>query len=329
MADAAGVVMRWIAATGAALIRAWVILFGKRCDPRSLPWIAGPVGGPSLEMGPLAYRDIAANQGWTVDEQQSDTGLVEDFASLASPSFDPTRVHPEIHRFYERTSEYDLEAWNHSPFPGRLLLWLLVNTVSRAMQQLEFPVTGLDLARGLVSQVLPLRDAQGRRVCTAWIRRRRAAPGARDRVVYTGFYGDGVAPLHALPCVRVVFPLPRGNATVLLAPSVDPRGGDPSRGGAGLILSSAGRGFGDVGFYRVVERSPTGWRVLRLRTLHEHFALAVDDDGEIRCDHRVTVLGITAMQMHYKITRRPAAHGAVHAERREGDHGSAGAVHDS
>ncbi len=99
------------------------------------------------------------------------------------------------------------------------MLWLLVNTVSRAMQQLEFPVTGLDLARGLVIQVLPLRDAEGRRVCTAWIRRRRAAPGSRDRVVYTGFYGDGIAPMHALPCVRVVFPLPRGNATVLLAPS--------------------------------------------------------------------------------------------------------------
>jgi hypothetical protein len=117
MADAASFAMRWIAAAGAALIRAWVVLFGKRCDPHSLPWLAGPVGGPRLEMGPLAYRDIAAHQGWTVDEQQSDPGLVEDFTSLASPSFDPGRVHPELHRFYERTSEYDLEAWNHSP-PG-------------------------------------------------------------------------------------------------------------------------------------------------------------------------------------------------------------------
>jgi hypothetical protein len=72
MADAASFAMRWIAAAGAALIRAWVVLFGKRCDPHSLPWLAGPVGGPRLEMGPLAYRDIAANQGWTVDEQQSD-----------------------------------------------------------------------------------------------------------------------------------------------------------------------------------------------------------------------------------------------------------------
>ncbi len=84
MADTVGAGMRWIAATGAALIRAWVIMFGKRCDPRTLPWLAGPVGGHHLEMGPLAYRDIAAQQGWTVDEQQSDTGLVEDFASLAS-----------------------------------------------------------------------------------------------------------------------------------------------------------------------------------------------------------------------------------------------------
>ncbi len=94
MAGVTGVGMRWIAVAGAALIRAWVILLGKRCDPRSLQWLAGPVGGPRLELGPLAYRDIAAQQGWTVDEQRSDTGLVEGFASLASPSFDPQQVHP-------------------------------------------------------------------------------------------------------------------------------------------------------------------------------------------------------------------------------------------
>lgn len=111
---------------------------------------------------------------------------------------------------------------------------------------------------------------------------------------------------------------------MLLAPSVDRCGGDPSRGRASLILSSAGRGFGDVRFYRVIKRSPARWRVLRLRTLYEHFALAVADDGEIRCDHRVTVLGMTAMQMHYKITRRPANHDAVHAPLEQ-----AGEKHDS
>lgn len=57
----------------------------------------------------------------------------------------------------------------------------------------------------------------------------------------------------------------------------------------------------------MVERSPTRWRVRRVETLHEHFALAVAHDGEIRCDYRVTLLGITAMRMHDTITRRRAA----------------------
>ena len=44
----------------------------------------------------------------------------------------------EVRRFYEETSRYHLEVWSHAPFPARLFLWLLVSTVSRTMNQLNF-----------------------------------------------------------------------------------------------------------------------------------------------------------------------------------------------
>ncbi|HEY6081160.1 MAG TPA: hypothetical protein VIW29_20235 [Polyangiaceae bacterium] len=63
-------------------------------------------------------------------------------------------------------------------------------------------------------------------------------------------------------CVKDVFPMPRGNATVVvLRPSVDER----------AVLSSAGGGFGDAGFYRVQQGGDGLVRAWRVTTLTEHF----------------------------------------------------------
>lgn len=40
------------------------------------------------------------------------------------------------------------------------------------------------------------------------------------RVLYTGFYMVGVAPIQGNPVVKAVFPMPDGNATVVLRPKV-------------------------------------------------------------------------------------------------------------
>jgi hypothetical protein len=63
------------------------------------------------------------------------------------------------------------------------------------MNQLNFPVFGLELSRGMASEVLPLRDAAGRTVHTGWYRRTVAG----DRVVYTGFYTTVTPPGIPLP----------------------------------------------------------------------------------------------------------------------------------
>ncbi|MBK6463322.1 MAG: hypothetical protein IPF92_20290 [Myxococcales bacterium] len=108
------------------------------------------------------------------------------------------------------TSRYDLDVWSESPFPGRLFLWLIVSTVSRTMNQLNFPVFGLDMSRGMTSEVWPLRDAEGQIVHTGWYRRVKDS----GRVVYTGFYTTVEIPGRRGRCVKVVFPLPRGNLEV-------------------------------------------------------------------------------------------------------------------
>jgi hypothetical protein len=305
-------VQRLLGAIGARLIRVWITLFGRRVRKDSVPWLLGPIG-PGGPIGERPYGLVAAQDQLTIDRTAASAGLVPDFGVLANAAFDPALVHPEVRRFYEHTADYDLEAWSESPFPGRLFLWLIVSTVSRSMNQLNFPVSGLELSRGMASEILPMKDASGRTVHTGWLRR------AKDtgRVIYTGFYTVGCVPLYDGGCVKVVFPLPRGNATVLFRPGVERQSEVAERGRGCFTLASEGGGdFGDTGFYRVLESGPEHWRVLRFRTLHEHFWVFVDPHGVLRCDHRVRLFGMTMLRLHYKMTRKtPPGPPAVAAPR--------------
>ena len=117
-------------------------------------------------------------------------------------------------------------------------------------------------------------------------------------MLYTGFYMTERAPRVDRPCVKVVFPMPRGNATVVLRPAL--------RADGSLILDSSGRRFGDPGFYRVQVRDAARVRVWQVTSLKERFHVYVDELGVLRCDHRVRFLGLPVLELHYKISRRAA-----------------------
>jgi hypothetical protein len=287
-----GAVQALLGVLGAALIRLWLRLFGRTVDVADAPWLAGPIGpGDGAAIGDRPYEIVAEREKLTLDRAPAKAGLVPDFAVLAGPTFDLAGVDPEVRRFYEETSRYHLEVWSHAPFPARLFLWLLVSTVSRSMNQLNFPVTGMELARGMTSDVIPMRDAAGRTVYTGWLRR---AAGT-GRIIYTGFYATEKPPGHPSRCVKVVFPLPRGNATVVLKPVLE---------NGRFRLLSEGERFGDPGFYRVLQRADGRLSVRYLRTLRERFAVYRDDEGVLRCDHQVSFLGMTMLRLHYKMTLR-------------------------
>jgi hypothetical protein len=285
-----GVVQAWLGALGAAIIRLWLRVFGRTVDLAEAPWLAGPVGPGDGMIGDRPYEIVAEREGLTIDRAPEKAGLLPDFDVLAGPTFDVAAVDAEVRRFYEETSLYHLEVWSHAPFPARLFLWLLVSTGSRSMNQLNFPVTGMELARGMSSDVIPMRDAAGRTVYTGWLRR---SVGA-GRIVYTGFYTSEKPPGHPSRCVKVVFPLPRGNATVVLKPVLE---------NGRFRLLSEGERFGDPGFYRVLRRDDGKLRVRYLRTLRERFAVYRDEAGVLRCDHEVLFLGMTMLRLHYKMTR--------------------------
>jgi hypothetical protein len=182
-----------------------------------------------------------------------------------------------------------LEVWTEVSFTGRFFLWLLVEFISRRMDQLNFPISSLEVAKGMSSEVIQLFDPNsGATEATGWLRRLKSS----GNVIYAGIYSVVQVPGELDPCVKVTFPL-RGSSNVYLRPVAH---ADGSFG-----LDSSGGAFGRSGFYRIVEAGSDHWRVRNFTTLHELFRVYVDDEGVLRTDHTVSFLGLTIIRLHYKM----------------------------
>jgi hypothetical protein len=285
-----------VGSIGARIIHALIALLGRTHRRAEVPWLAGPVGGAVI--GDAPYRDVAAREGLALERSSRHGGLVPEFEALRGPTFDPTAVHPLIRDFYEHTADFAMDVWSRTHFPLSIGLALLVTTISRQVNQLNFPLSPLDTALGMGSEIILLRRPDGTIRYTGWFR---TLVGQR-RVLYTGFYMSERPPGEAGPTVKVVFPMPAGNATVVLKPQAHPDGS--------FTLTSAGQGFGSAGFYRLSVRPGDRVRVWHVRSLKERFRVWVDDLGVLRCDHTVHFLGLPVLRLHYKMSRLSPSAGA-------------------
>ncbi|MDB4964899.1 MAG: hypothetical protein JWN44_588 [Myxococcales bacterium] len=283
----------WIASivgtAGAWFIYALVWLFGRTYRRPDIDWLVGPMGGDVI--GDAPYRDVAAAEGLTVERDSRNSGLVPSFEALRSDSFDPSKTHPLVREFYEHTTAFAMDVWSQTYFPSNIAMYLLVKTICRQVDQLNFPLSPLETAHGMVSEIISLRRPDGSVRYTGWFR----TLAYQRHVLYTGFYMTERAPDAPGPCVKVVFPMPRGNATVILRPELG--------AGGSLILDSSGARFGDSGFYRMQARARDRVHVWHIKSLKERFHVYVDDHGVLRCDHSVKFLGLPVLRLHYKIFR--------------------------
>jgi hypothetical protein len=286
------VIARMVGRVGAWFIYALIWVFGRTHRRADIAWLMGPLGGKTICDAP--YREVAEEEGLTIERSAREGGLVPSFEQLRGDAFDPDRLQPQVRDFYEHTTQYAMDVWTQTYFPANIGLWLLVTTISRQVNQLNFPLSPLETAHGLGSEIISMRRPDGSVRYTGWFR----TLGEEARVLYTGFYMTERAP-HGGPCVKVVFPMPRGNATVVLRPELEPDGS--------LVLDSSGKRFGDAGFYRMHARDAERVRVWHVRTLREHFHVYVDARGVLRCDHAVRFLGLPVLKLHYKLFKKAAA----------------------
>jgi len=278
-----------VALIGAACIHVLLRTFGRTVRESSVPWLSGPVGGDYI--GDTPYEEVAARENLVLVRRAASGGLVPDVGALSGPGFRAEQLRPEVRHFYEHTGMYRMDVWSETFFPGKIGLWLLVTTISRKVNQLNFPLRALATAKGMDSEIVLLEDQDGGVRYTGWYR----SLVDTGRTIYTGFYMTARVPLASNPCIKVVFPMPNGNATVILRPQVDEQGH--------LRLSSKGTAFGDAGFYRVRKIDEDRLLVWRVRTLHEEFRVYLDELNVLRCDHSVRFLGMPVLHLHYRIER--------------------------
>jgi len=261
---------------------------GRRVRPAENPWLSCFLGD-SGRIGAGIYQRIADTEHLEL-RTPAGAGLIADWEALRGPGFNVDVVHSRIRHFYEHAAAYNLEVWSEVYLLGRFFLWLLVEFLSTHMDQLNFPLSSLDVAKGMSSEVVELVDpATGEVRHTGWLRRLKSS----GRVIYAGVYSVCRIPNEENPVVKVTFPC-RGSANVYLRPVAHPDGS--------FGLDSSGSGWGRSGFYRIVRAGSDGWRVRNFRTLHELFHVYVDQEDVLRCDHKIKFVRLTILRLHYKMT---------------------------
>lgn len=244
----------------------------------------GPVGEGWIEAA-------AASYGGTSTEDP-DGGLLPDLSVLDGPGFRAADLDPSVRDFYEHTARWRMEVWSQwNPLlqPGGELVLRLFG---RRVQQLAIPTGSLDVAGGMDSRVVRLTDGTGAQRSAAWLRTLRST----GDFVYSGCYTTAQLPRSDRRSVHVTFPLEDGNVQVFLRPTL--------LAGGGLQLDSPPGSFGQDGAYVTVG----GDRTSAARApIHEQFRVYVDDEGVLRTDHVLRMRSVTALRLHYKLTRDSAA----------------------
>ena len=271
------------------LSQQWCICTGRRVTAHDATWLTGPYGNVDVIEDQYVGL-LAAAENLVVKKNEPGSGLLASIGVLNLAESDAARLRPEIVDFYEHTLNYQLEVWSQwcqffRPFAG-----LIARLYSRRLQQLNLPLDPLDTALGIRSQIYTLVDPRtGEIRYTVWYRHLKA----NQHVIYSGIYAHCTLP-DGRTCVKVVFPLPRGNATVIMSVAVDQDGS--------LKLLSRGTKFGDPGFYFLLQDAKGRHWTKYLPSFQETITVYVDNESTLRANHILNLWGTKALQLHYKMS---------------------------
>ncbi|MBO6623079.1 MAG: hypothetical protein JJ892_07925 [Balneola sp.] len=272
------------------LTQLWVKSSRVKINPHYENWLDGPTGEPKI-IGESYFEEFATKNKLTI-ETGSEEGLVEDFSHLNSSQFSSDKVNPRIIDFYENTSRFELDIWSEWSTPAKPFGWLLSKLFSTRIQQLNLPVSALDSSLGITSEIIALKNEMNKTKYVGWLRK----VVKTKNVIYAGAYTSCTPPNLGYECVKVVFPLPNGNATVILWPE--------NMDDGSLKLHSSGNEFGDGGFYLLVYSSSDKAYVKYVNAIKETIHVYLDENDELRTDHIFKFWGSTFLQLHYRIREK-------------------------
>jgi len=265
----------------------WVIFRGRKIDPEKFSWLIGPFGNLDA-IGKDFIQQFADREKLIIENTRSPRGIIPSMKKLNLSETFFSKLSPDVIRFYENTSDYSLDfsvSWN----PFFKFFGVLINKLfSNRINQLNIPTENIASSEILKSEIINLKDAETDEIkYTFWLR----SVESSGKVIYSGVYGIGTLP-SGQTCVKAVFPLPNGNATVLMTPGVGKNGE--------LILDSSGDKFGDAGFYFLLKDSRGEYWSQFISSFRDRLIIG-SENGHITAEQTLTLWKIRVLTFHYKI----------------------------
>ena len=220
----------------------WVILWGRKINPNDYPWLIRPFGDLN-GIGENFIYQLAEKENLTIKRNLKDRGLLQSISDLQLSEKEIGKLSQKVVQFYEKTADFNLQLnvkWN----PLFIIPGFVVNRLfSKRINQLNIPTQNKKHSEKITSEVIELISNENNEVkYTIWLRKFNMT----QKIIYSGIYTTCKLP-SGIICVKAIFPLPKGNATVILKPSV----GEKQE----LILESCGNKFGEAGFYFLLNDS--------------------------------------------------------------------------
>lgn len=268
----------------------WVILTGRKIHSPEHDWLIGPFGGTS-GIGTQFIQQLAQHENLVIETSNASRGLISSIRQLQLPEAALNALSPQVIDFYENTSDYIFQLdvkWN----PLFKLFGALVKRIfSNRIQQLNLPIAQIKSDNALSSEIIHLNDSITRETKrTIWLRTFKDS----GQVVYSGVYSTCVIP-SGQACIKAVFPLPNGNATVILSPRVGEQGE--------LILRSSGRRFGDAGFYFLLSDAEENKWSNYVRPFRDTLIARPAKDSSLDVEQILTLWGMRVVTFHYAIQK--------------------------
>ncbi len=277
------------------ITQTWVKATGKRINPDELEWLIGPIGNTDIIKNKFIF-ELAEKENLTIQKNLPNSGLLDKMEQIGISDQDQYPLNKKVADFYENTSDYDFEVWSawkgiFKPF-GKLLYLIF----SKRLQQLNLPLNSIDTAKGLKSEIIKLTNKETKQ--TKWTIWYRIIKSTND-VIYSGIYTTCRNPNYDKPLLKVVFPLPNGNASVVMTKKVEKDGS--------LLLCSDGKKFGDNGFYFTLTNGKGKYWARFVKSMHEWIRVYEDEENVLRADHNLNFYGMKFLNLHYKMNKKTFA----------------------
>ncbi|MBQ0767772.1 MAG: hypothetical protein KBT58_00660 [Bizionia sp.] len=267
----------------------WVIISGKKINPKEYEWLIGPFGNTN-GIGEKFIKQLAENENLEICKSELSKGLIKSINQLKLPSTELNKLSKNVIDFYENTNSYEFELktkWN-SIF--KISGYLLKILFSNRIEQLNIPMNNCKNAKGMNSDIIHLIDKKTEEIKrTIWLRTFKET----KQVVYSGVYETCTIP-NGTTCIKAMFPLPNGNATVILQPSVGNNGE--------LTLKSAGRKIGDSGFYFLLKDKNGNFWTKYIKSFKDNLTVNFDN-GKITANQILTFYGLKVLSFEYEIKK--------------------------